>query len=115
MIVVGYDDAGDRVSFDNFTDKVYEVEFGIERKSPPAGYDPLRPARLVSAPCDHIEVYLYVVANTFPDSVAIKDSPPFKVRLKVTPEGSKVAEERSYDVNQWGGLTIPAERFPAEK
>lgn len=110
IIVAGYDIAGNRVSFDNFTDKVYEIGFGTDRRQPPVDYNPLRPVGLAVGPCEYVEVYVYVVVNTFPDSAAIKDSPPFEAVLKVMPEGGE-AQERSYDVNQWGGLTVVAEKF----
>lgn len=113
MIVVGYDATGNRVFFDNYTDRVYELEFNTQRTGAPAGYDPARPVKIVSNPCDHVEVYVYVVTNTFPDSTAIKDSPPFTAVLRVTPAGGR-PQERSYEVNQWGGLTIVAERFSVE-
>lgn len=114
MIVAGYDNTGNRVSFDNYVDRVYELEFGTGRRTAPEDYNKKRPVKIISELCLYIEVYIYIVVNTFPDSEMIKDSPPFKATLKVTPQGGK-PEERSYEVNQWGGMTVTAEKFIAIK
>lgn len=112
MMVVSCDSQGNTLSFKNFTDRVYDVEYGARRESP-KGYDPsARKAMIESDPCHHIEVYVYAVTNTFPDSESIKDSPPFDATLSVSADGVLIARE-DYEVNQWGGLTIAGRRFPA--
>ncbi len=112
MIVVGYDGAGGRVSFDDFTERVYELEYGGEARTLPPGYDNNRTASLVSGRCAYVEIYVYAVANTLPASELIRDTPSFPARLKVM-AGNTVVFDREYTVNPYGGLTIVAQRADA--
>ena len=99
-------DAGDRISdYLTLTDKVYEPGDGSEVRTSPAGYDPVRPLVLQTPPCDHADVYVYVIANTFPVSASIKDSPPFEIELLASAGGGRPGTT-VYKVNQWGGLTL---------
>lgn len=112
VMVVGLDESGNVVAFNNFSDRVYDAEYGSEGRGAPEGYNNEGRVAVESDPCDHVEIYVYVVANTFPASAAIKDSPPFEVVLRVSAAG-KVLEEKPYEVNQWGGLTVVAHSVKA--
>lgn len=113
MMIVGYDREGTQIGFDNLTDRVFDMEFGgTDKRKAPENYDAQRPLFLKSSPCDYAEIYVYAVTNTFPESEIIKDSPPFKVELRVR-AGDRLLESRHYEVNQWGGLTIVAHRADA--
>lgn len=109
IMVVGYNADGERVSFDDFTDRIYELEYGGEERTAPPGYEDRRSARIITGACAYAEIYVYAVANTLPASVIIKDTPAFPARLKVTTDKLTVLEHE-YTVNPWGGLTIVALR-----
>lgn len=114
MMVVGFDSGGNNAVFNNFIDKVYDANYGGEPRQAPAGYVTPREIALVTGECACIEIYIYVVANTFPQSAVISESPSFDARLRVSADG-RVLKEKIYEVNQWGGLTIVAERVDASK
>ena len=113
MMAVGYDRDGNTVSFNNLIDKVYDADYGSGVRTEPAGYPTPRTARLESDPCAYADLYVYVVANTFPLSAAIADSPPFEAVLRIS--GGGLIEERRCEVNQWGGLTVVAHRVCTEE
>ncbi len=99
-------DADGRISdYLTLTDKTWEPGDGSEVRQAPAGYDTSRPLVLETPPCDHADIYVYVIANTFPVSAAIKDSPPFEIELLTSTDGGR-PETNMYKVNQWGGLTF---------
>lgn len=109
IMVVGYNADGERVSFDDFTDRIYDLEYGVEDRLSPPDYADHRSALITTGECAYVEIYVYAVANTLPASVFIKDTPSFPARLKVTADNLTVIEHE-YTVNPWGGLTIVALR-----
>lgn len=109
IIAVGYDETGKRVSYDDFTERIYELEYGGDVREKPAGYVDERVARLTSGECTYVEVYVYAVANTLPVSEMIRDTPSFPARLTVK-AGGGIVVDNEYVVNPWGGLTIVAQR-----
>ncbi len=99
-------DAEGRISdYLTLTDKIYEPGDGTEVREAPPDYDPARPLVLETTPCDHADIYVYVTANTFPVSAAIRDSPPFEIELAVSHDGNQ-PKVHPCNVNQWGGLTV---------
>jgi|GEM_PF-2484716 len=64
-------------------------------------------------PCDHIEIFAYVIANAFPETDSIREAPPFEARLVVHRDNDLIESSR-HDVNQWGGMTISGYRLPKE-
>ncbi|MDR2894610.1 MAG: hypothetical protein LBU97_04035 [Alistipes sp.] len=62
-------------------------------------------ATLETPPCDHADLYLYVIAREFPASEVIAASPPFDISVSVSASGSKPTVT-TYPVNQWGGLSV---------
>ncbi len=60
---------------------------------------------LETAPCDHADLYLYVIAKEFPASDVISASPPFEIEVVTSADGGKPAV-KNYSVNQWGGLSV---------
>jgi hypothetical protein len=105
MTVACYDTGGGIVDYLSLTDKVYETGDGTEIRLAPNDYNPLRPLVLETPPCDHAELFVYVIANTFPSSTVIKDSPPFEIEV-LTSAGGEKPVTTIYPVNQWGGLTL---------
>ncbi len=105
MTAACFDADGKISDYLTLTDKVWEPGDGSEVREAPAGYDPARPLVLETTPCDHSEIYVYVIANTFPVSAVIKESPPFVIELVVSRDGGS-PETYPYNVNQWGGLTV---------
>lgn len=112
MMVVGFDREGNNAVFNNFVDKVYDANYGGDPREMPDDYVTPRDISLITDECAYIEIYIYVVANTFPQSDIISDSPSFDAILSVSAEG-RVLKEKAYEVNQWGGLTIVAEKVDA--
>lgn len=113
IMAVGFDEEGGAGTFNNLVDKVLDANFGGEpRTSPPEGYKTPRTISLTTQECAFAEVYIYVVANTFPPTDVISEWPPFPVTLRVTADGRTI-EEKTYEVNQWGGLTVVAHRISA--
>jgi hypothetical protein len=84
MTAVCFDDAGAVVDYINLTDKA-----GV----------------LATPPCDHADLYIYVIAREFPESDVIVESPPFEMELLVSTNG-QTARATPYRVNQWGGLSV---------
>ena len=117
-------DADDRLTdYRSVVDRIYDIEEGSggEVRKAPAGFEATpRTVSLETGVCDHIVIYLYVIANTFPASAKISNSPPFPMNFTVrhTPEGSprETTEIFShiYEVNQWGGVTVGGLRVPKE-
>ncbi len=105
MTVVEFDAEGHLTGYRNFIDRVYEVDDGDDDRTAPEGYTNDRGAEITTEPCQRIEIYLYVITNTFPVSAVIRDSPPFPARLVVERDGKTVVD-RQWEVNQWGGLTL---------
>jgi hypothetical protein len=105
MTVACYDAEGRIADYMTLTDKVYEVGDGTELRQVPADYNPARPLSLETPPCHRAELFVYVIANTFPSSVVIKDSPPFEIEV-LTSGGGEKPSTTLYQVNQWGGLTL---------
>jgi hypothetical protein len=105
MTVACYDTDGRIIDYLTLTDKVYETGDGTEIRTAPADYNPARPLVLETPPCHHAELFVYVIANTFPSSVVIKDSPPFEIEI-LTSRGGEKPVTTLYPVNQWGGLTL---------
>lgn len=105
MTVACFDGDGKISDYLTLTDKVYEPGDGSEIRPAPDGYDPARPLTMETPPCDHADVYIYIIANTFPASDVIKESPPFEIELLTSADGGK-PETTLYKVNQWGGISI---------
>ena len=113
VMVVGFNAAGEQVGYKSQTDRVYDVSDAAGVRRAPVGYDAHRLLKVESVECEYVEIYLYAVTNTFPDSELIKDSPSFSARMRVSVAG-RMVEEKDYVVNQWGGLTVVAHRVHAE-
>ncbi|MDR0907311.1 MAG: hypothetical protein LBM63_01670 [Rikenellaceae bacterium] len=105
MTVACYDEGGQTSDYLNLADKVYETGDGTEARTAPADYNPARPLVLETPPCHHAELFVYVIANTFPSSTTIKDSPPFELEVLSSAGGEKPVSTL-YPVNQWGGLAL---------
>ncbi len=64
-----------------------------------------RDAALETPPCDHADLYLYVIAREFPASDVIAASPPFDIELVTSADGAP-PKITTCPVNQWGGLSV---------
>jgi hypothetical protein len=62
-------------------------------------------AVLETPPCDHADLYLYVIAREFPASTVISASPPFEIELAISTDDNTPTFS-TYPVNQWGGLSV---------
>ena len=109
IMAVGFDKEGGNGTFNNLVDKVYEAAFGGEQRTRPESFGMPRVIKLETQECAFVDIYIYVVANTFPSTDVISDWPPFEATLRVSANGMPV-EEHVYEVNQWGGLTVVAQR-----
>jgi hypothetical protein len=84
MTAVCFDAHGQMTDYVNLTDKAGVLE---------------------TPPCDHADIYLYVIADAFPTSDIIAKSPPFDIELLTFTNGGKPTAT-TYAVNQWGGLSV---------
>ena len=84
MTAVCFGSGGEMVDYVNLTDKS---------------------ASLVTPPCDHADLYLYVIAREFPASDVIAASPPFEINLYIQVSAA-APTVKTYLVNQWGGLSV---------
>jgi hypothetical protein len=62
-------------------------------------------AVLETPPCDHADLYVYVIVAEFPASDVIAASPPFEIEVVTSADGGKPSV-KNYFVNQWGGLSV---------
>lgn len=108
MTAACFDADGKASDYVTLTDKVYEPGDGSEVRGVPADYDAARHLVLETPPCDHADIYVYVIANTFPASDVIAKSPPFEMELitRNISATDDVPETHTYHVNQWGGLSV---------
>ncbi len=107
IMAVGFGEEGGPGTFNNLVDKVAET--GSQLRAVPEGYPTPRVIKLNTQECAFVDIYVYVVANSFPATDAISEWPPFPMTLRVMANGMPV-EEKIYHVNQWGGLTVVAHR-----
>jgi hypothetical protein len=105
MTAACFDVEGNIADYVTLTDKVYEPGDGSEVRPAPADYDAARPLALEIPPCDRAEVYVYVIAKTFPVSDVISKSPPFDIELLISTDGGKPTVT-TYPINQWGGISV---------
>lgn len=103
-----YNADGGIADYVNLSDKVYDIGSGIESRTRPAGYARGAKVTLETPPCVRAEFFLYAVANTFPHSDIIRNSPPFSAAVACYTDG-RLTERTEYAVNQWGGLTLKKE------
>ncbi len=61
---------------------------------------------LETPPCDHADLYLYVIAREFPASDVIAASPPFEIEVVTSDDGGTPPRITTCMVNQWGGLSL---------
>ena len=107
IMAVGFREEGGPATFNNLVDKVAET--GSQLRAAPEGYRSPRIVRLDTQECAFVDIYIYIVANSFPATDAISDWPPFPITMRVVTNGMPV-EEKTWEVNQWGGLTVVAHR-----
>lgn len=112
IMAVGFDGDGVGTTFNNFVDKVYDTGYVGAPRSAPEGFSMPRAVKFETDECAFIDLYIYIVANTFPSTNRIGDWPPFPVTLRVSAGGIPV-EIATYEVNQWGGLTVAGHRVDA--
>lgn len=105
MTAACFDADGKIADYLTLADKVWEPGDGTEVRQAPSGYNPSRPLLLETPPCDHADVYVYVIANTFPVSAVIKESPPFEIELLTSADGGEL-RTTTYKINQWGGISV---------
>ncbi len=84
MTAVCFDGEGRMSDYINLTDKTDTLE---------------------TPPCDHADLYLWVIARELPDSDVVRRSPPFGIELSVSVDGGS-PNVTAYTVNQWGGISV---------
>lgn len=111
IMAVGSDDETGTLNrtFNNFVDKVCETNHSGQPRSAPEGFAMPRVVKFETQECAYLDLYIYIVANTFPPTDRIGEWPPFPVTLRVSTGGIPV-EIHTYEVNQWGGLTVAGYR-----
>ena len=100
----GFVSSGERCDFVSATSDVAPV--GANLKEPPAEAAGPRDLRIVTAECDSIVAYIYVIPHTLPVSRDVDDYRPFTLNVKVTADDGTVLYDVTHKVNQWSGASI---------
>ena len=108
VMVVGFEQEGGEATFDHLVDEVWPAGSG-EHSAPPDGYPSPRRIALKTRPCKFADLYIYIVANTFPATDSVRDWPPFAAELRVSADGKPI-ERITLGVDQLGGLTVAGHR-----
>lgn len=98
-----FDAAENRTGFASAEDTVAEAGANLSEK--PADYPADRKVRLVTEPCDHLRLYVYLIPHTLPADNAIGASKPFPLTLRIAYGGKHLRTER-FDINQWSGASL---------
>ncbi len=103
-LMCGLFDRGDRrIGFASAESRVADPGSGAER--PPADYDPARRPALETGPCDHLQLYVYIIPHRLPDGNDIESARPFDVEIDIRSDGREILHQRRA-VNQWSGASI---------
>ena len=78
---------------------------GSQLKVAPLDYSVDRTIRLESGEGAYLNILIYVVPNTLPQTDDISKTKPFHLIVKVESE-SEVVVNRVFDINQWSGENI---------
>lgn len=98
-----FDAADNRTGFASAEDTVAEA--GANLKEKPADYPDIRIVRMTTEPCDHLQLYLYLIPHTLPADNAVGQSKPFPLQMRIAYAGKHLRTER-YDINQWSGTSL---------
>lgn len=85
MTAVCFDPDGEVIDYVNLDDRAASGNNALTLETPP---------------CDHADLYLYVIAREFPASDVISASPPFNIEVVVN------GASKNCSVNQWGGISV---------
>lgn len=100
----GFDSSGERCDFVSAGSEVAPV--GANLKEPPADAPQSRDLRIVTAECDSIVAYVYVIPHTLPLSREVDDNRPFTLRVKVAASDGAVLYDVKHRINQWSGASV---------
>ncbi len=103
IVVAGFDAKGQQLEVKSAQSHIADV--GANLKSAPEGYDRHRKLSVVVAPCESVEVLIYIIPHTLPSAVDIADTKPFNIHVKVT-RGDRAIHDAQHSVNQWSGDSI---------
>lgn len=81
------------------------ADVGSELKEPPAGMARDRKIALTTAPCDHLQLYLYMIPHTLPPTDDIDATQPFDVEVTISYGGRRVSKT-TRKINQWSGASV---------
>ena len=99
----GFDSSGERCDF---------VSAGSEAASAEASAS--RDLRVVTAECDSIIAYVYVIPQTLPVSRDVDDCRPFKLEGRVAASDGAILYDVAHEINQWSGSSIEI-KLPQDK
>ena len=94
-----YDQEGLRIGFASSESHMADVGSNAEPLSVKN-----REVKLETMPCDHLELYLYIIPHSLPEERLIERTKPFDLTLKTSYNGKLVRKEL-IKVNRWGGLS----------
>lgn len=97
-----FDTAEVRTDFISVTDTIAAV--GTNLSACPPDYPTTRKTVLVSAPCDHLTLYVYIIPHTLPANRAVDAGQPFEVNLRIF-YGEQLLRTEIIPVNQWSGTS----------
>ncbi len=104
VICGGFDSSGERCDFVSAGSEVAPA--GANLEEPPAEAAKPRDLRIVTAECDSVTAYVYVIPHTLPTSRDVDSCRPFTLDVKVTASDGATLYEVKHGINQWSGASI---------
>lgn len=94
---------GERIGFTATHSTIAEV--GANLKQCPRGCAHPEAITLATPPCDHAQLFLYLIPHTLPESNRVEEIAPFPIRLTIYADGALLRTEE-HMVNRWSGASI---------
>lgn len=103
-LMAGCFDAEDRQT-EFATARSHVADVGAELKEPPARMAQNRKITLATEPCDHLQLYVYIIPHTLPPTDDIDAARPFDIELTISYGGRRVSRSVR-KINPWSGESI---------
>ncbi len=104
LTLVGYRADGRQEDYASLVEGVSDVWSSEKRSGPPPGWAPGCESS-VSCRGERAAVWVYVIANTLPESKRVMENPDLEVTLIARRDGRELFR-KNYPVNPWGGLSV---------
>lgn len=98
-----FDEEDCRIGFATASSHIADT--GSELREPPAGTEPERKIVLTTPPCDHLQLYVYIIPHTLPPTDDIDRTQPFEIEITIACENRRIGRF-TRKINQWSGASI---------